>query len=182
MTNDRRAQSLIRRFKRAFSGTARPPDEEVVYPGGLKYLDVEELLERLEGKEWRDLAATTEAIERHRNDEFEFLTEAAMRYYLPGYIVACLRDPYGADVLVDHVMGLLEPPGEPDAEGGSKIHDVEALLAPMTSAQVEAIAEFVLGEIENKAEDFQPEYKKYKVYWAGKVRRFGGRARGPNRT
>ena len=169
MTQEEHAQSLIKRIISAFSGTTKPAANDIVYSGGLKYHDVEELLERLEGKEWHDLAASTETIEYHRNDEFEFLTEAAMRYYLPGYIVACLRDPGAADVLVDHVMDLLAPRSERDVKRGGGVHDVEALLEPMTSAQVKVIGEFLLQEINAYAEAFQPEYKAYKAYWTKKI-------------
>ena len=44
MTLDADARLLIQRIIRAFEGTVRPAASDIVYPGGLKYFDVEELL------------------------------------------------------------------------------------------------------------------------------------------
>ena len=157
---------VVKALLNAFADTAPPEWDKIVYPEGLHYDDVLDLRDRLTGLDWRQMSYDSESVVRperpagldwrqlgrnsdsveiHRNDEFSFLTTSAMRYYLPGYLLACLKDPFAADVLMDRVMDMLSQCAQDRsvrtaASGG---HDLAEMISSMTPDQIHAIAMFV---------------------------------------
>ena len=174
---DARAKKrVVKALLNAFADTAPPEWDKMVYPEGLHYDDVLDLRDRLCGMDWRQMGSisdsverhrdrptgmhwrqigrNSDSVERHRNDEFSFLTTCAMRYYLPGYLLACLKDPFAADELMDRVVDMLSQctQGRSVRTVESGRHDLAEMISSMTPAQTHAVAMFVVFVFQNHPE------------------------------
>ena len=147
MPGARNKKEVVKALTDAFADTKPPEADKIVYSEGLGYYDVLDLRDRLAGVEWQQICRDSNSIEKHRNDEFSFLNISAMRYYLPGYLVACLEDPYGADVLLDRVTDLVLQHTKYGAKDTVKKPDIEEIISSMTTGQIQAIAAFVEFEV-----------------------------------
>lgn len=98
--------ALIQKIRRAFAGNLRPGSRNIIDGDPYDGFEIEEMYERLRNLDWQQIPLN---IEQHRHDLLHCLTPDACRYFLPGYMIACISDPEEADVLWYRVNWRLAP-------------------------------------------------------------------------
>ncbi len=158
---------LIRRIRRAFAGTVRPNSNDIIIGNPYDDMESEELYEKLKDLNWVKIPSN---VAWHRPDLLSYLTPDALRYFLPGYIIACIDDPDEADVLSDRVLWELAPIDvlgqRVDGTG-----PLGRLINGMTREQHEAVYAYLSFEYRNAVDeidrqDIESPYK----FWKNLVR------------
>ena len=134
--------ALIQRIHLAFAGTVRPSSDNIIDGNPCDDMESEELYEKLKDLNWVEIPSN---VARYRNGPLLYLTPDALRYFLPGYMIACISDPDEADVLWYSVIWELIPPSGTDG----RHFDEESrgrfarFVSGMTREQREAVCEYV---------------------------------------
>jgi len=110
------ARSLVRHIEEAFAQRAYPGDANLVEDVGD---EEEEILRDMAGKHWRDLSAK---FLRLHEDALCFLSPEGFRFFLPGYLIASIVDPSGADIIPENLFVVLFPPREEQADKAGMWH------------------------------------------------------------
>ena len=139
-TPDPEASQLIETIRRAFADCPQPTDQNIV-PGD-PYDDWEavNVYKAYRGATWQDIVSN---LEHFRFEPVGFLTTDARRYFLQGYMIACICDAEEADVLCDGILYELTPPQPGDRSFEFWKSDFDNLTNPMTRAQREAVLEYL---------------------------------------
>ena len=159
---------LIQRIHRAFTGTVRPNSDDIIIGNPYDDIESEELYEKLKDLNWVEIPSN---VAWHRPDQLSFLTPDALRYFLPGYIIACIDDPDEADVLWDNVVWELIPP--PDTNGERFKYPkgrFARLVLGMTAEQREAVYEYVRFDYCESDEITRQRIEPALQYWRNFVR------------
>ena len=166
MTENKAA--VIQRIHRAFAGTVRPSSDNIIIGNPYDDMESEELYEKVKDLNWVEIPSN---VAWHRPDILSFLTPDALRYFLPGYIIACISDPEEAYMLLDRVIWELAPIDilgqRVDGTG-----PLGRLINGMTPEQREAVYAYLSFKYRNAADeidrqDIESPYK----FWKNLVRR-----------
>jgi hypothetical protein len=101
----RDADDIIQVISRAFSGTPQPAAEALFNDHCCECVEVSAAYAN---KRWTDISLDNVLAGR----ETALLTPAAWRYYLPAFMIWCLRAPDEVDVIQDNLVYQLEPPAD----------------------------------------------------------------------
>lgn len=102
------ASQLIHRVKKAFSKVQYPGDNNIVNGESWEH---NEYKAAFRGKDWRNL---TFDLVCPKHCGMSFFSVEALRYFLPGYIILCLKDLDEADVMGDYLVEILTLPKQGD--------------------------------------------------------------------
>lgn len=125
---------VAKAIEEAFGGVAYPGDDYITYDQSGYHLECMEIAEAFRGKHWRDL--TTDFL-LPQSQSLYFFTPEAHAFFISGYILCGTRDydPEGFALLAALVFSLTPRRGAEEP--------FQALIAPLTSPQRQAIAIFL---------------------------------------
>jgi hypothetical protein len=127
-------QALIRT---AFADVPYPGDDALV-SGDVTYdPEYREVARDFRGKTWR--ALSREHVRAHA-DALPLLTTAAFRYFLPGYLLACLEVEAELDTAPLNVVFSLTPP---DSADPAESEDFAARVAVFGKREAQAICSYL---------------------------------------
>jgi hypothetical protein len=129
--------ALEARILEAFAAVPRPGDAALVSGDESYDPEYRAVARALVGKDWQTLSL---ACIREHQDALPLLTPAAFRYFLPAYLLACIRDEANLDTAPSNVAMSLAPPGAEDAASAAAF---ATLAAGFTSAQALAISSYL---------------------------------------
>ena len=94
---------IVETIERAFGNVERPPNEAFIHPESIDYGDIEPLFEF---GSWRDMS----------DDEVEglyaslsFMSAEAFRYFIPAYLLYCVRNPESPAAVIDSTVWSFLP-------------------------------------------------------------------------
>jgi hypothetical protein len=151
---------LISRIAGAFAATPYPGDEHIVYDNSDWHLECKAIRETFRGVRWQDLTFETLLYNRGSLSAF---TPAAFCYYLPAYMIACMRHYRTADTMLDNVAYSLTKPDK-----ARFVPPFDAVVAKLSKPQKSAIRAFLehLATV-NPEPGMATSFKKaLRSYWA----------------
>lgn len=131
---------IVDLIERAFHGTPMPTPENLVQMGADAVTedpgtDQQFAASKLMNRHWEDFTATDV---RQVSDALSIMTPEAIRYYLPAYMIAVIKDPSSADFAIDTTKWNLSPP----PFGYSSLEAFEKRISVLSPGQRTAIAYF----------------------------------------
>ena len=135
-----RKRDIIHTIKQAFSEAPMPRPEEIMEAGADALApDSEEdqaiVARVLAGKKWQKLTVADIAF---LYSSLSMMTPQAVRYYLPAYLIASIKDPAGVGVSLSTTIWDISPP----PFGTSSQEEFDARIAPITPAERKAICQY----------------------------------------
>ena len=130
--NETRAHIRLR-IEEAFADVPYPGDGRIApHDCG----ECRSIREALQGTHWRDWADKP-VTEIRRNAELALLQPEALRFFLPAFLIAVLREPGPAQWILEQLFFLLSCKDE------KRRPALEAFLKQLTHGQLEALLSFV---------------------------------------
>lgn len=118
---------LVAAISAAFADVPYPGDDDLV-SGDVSYdREYRSVAQAFRGKDWRELSLDFVFVHK---DDLPFLSPAALRYFLPAYLLACLQHADELDTAPANVALNLTPPGP-------------CQVAGFTAAEARAIAGYL---------------------------------------
>jgi len=139
-------EELITEIEAAFADVPYPGDDRIVVPcrGDT---EVEEYREAFRGKHWREM---TSAWLVWQFNAIHFFADEALRFFLPGYMIATISDPYRqGGVTLEAVIHSLTIPVEPPGFRANRPDPED-----YTAGQLRAMAAFL--RVVKETLDYEP--------------------------
>lgn len=165
ITSDRTA--IIAEIEAAFRDTARPSRSNIVSDSSGKHLECNQIQKRFENRDWSDIVDNPN---KHESSDLSFMTPLAMKYYLPGYMIACVEKSRTAVKMTLSLERRLTPPEYIRASGSQYF---EELVKILTRDQYKAISNFLRFLVKWHPEYYSDDDKIYSAisYWDALTRR-----------
>ena len=126
-------EELVRAIEKAFEAAIYPGDDNLCQGA-----DPEGIPARLAGRRWQDLRRIDLPF-----SAFPRLTDQALVYFLPAYLIAIVRDPVETDYMCEGVFSAFSPEGGYWYSGNDRYRRLAGLL---TSEQREVLAQYLILE------------------------------------
>ncbi len=131
---------LINEIEHAFSSVEYPGDEALIETRGA-HLEKEGVRDFFRGKNWREI--NLDGLLNEFNQDHSaclwFMSDQAVRYYLPAFMKIALMEFDKSDLLADQVVHLLTP----ERLAGTEFERFLSLVHPFSDEQKSAIAHFL---------------------------------------
>ena len=93
----------MEQVQRAFANVERPSNDELLHPESADDMDLEPLYEI---ERWEDM---TDADIENTYSALAFLSPEGFRYFIPAYLIYCLKDPESPAAVVDSTIWSFMP-------------------------------------------------------------------------
>lgn len=102
--------SLVRQIELAFEGVPKPPKDGIV---AHRCLECDRVARVFRGRHWKEMADDPTSFLSKLNLDFHpLLTVDARRFYLPLFMIACIRFPKKADFFCSSLIYSFVPPSK----------------------------------------------------------------------
>lgn len=150
-------EKIRKQIEKAFRDDEYPQKEELSrfkYYQGIVCLESQYVEEFLHCLDWRDLTLNS-LVDSYKGDFtalHNFLTDKALRYYLPAFLVIILESYEECDLLADNIISVL-------ANGREPSHGIENPLnfLSLDDVKIEATLDFLNYINESHGQDFEEE-------------------------
>jgi hypothetical protein len=136
------ADELVRLIEAAWRDVPYPGDGHIIHPGPP---DIDDIVDYFAGTTWRGHDATDL---RCHSAAFSYFTPEAFHYWLPAFMIAAVRDPRSADVILDNIPSVVAPEHPYDWRERDREHDT---WRRFTQPQRDAVAAYLRYQIEQNA-------------------------------
>lgn len=158
MANETTTNELIRSIETAFGTSSRPEKLEIVREDSLNHVETNCLRTKLFNKNWIDICDDPNS---HHGDDLAFISPDALSYFLPGYMILCVRYFEEMDILVDNLVDRLSPV----KNSGYADIVLQKLISEISEDQSKSIVEFLKFVQERWSADFKEGVNDAIDYW-----------------
>jgi uncharacterized protein DUF6714 len=139
-------ENLSQAIGDAFSTTAYPGDDRLVYDTSGAHLECNQVAEAFRGLQWQDVSVD---LLLNQPDSLFFFTPEAYRYYLPAFMIAAVQSYADMDIVVINLVHTLIPPAK-----GQDHNRFEARMQGLNPRQRSAVRRFLEFLKSAHAQDF----------------------------